>query len=290
LAHVEQSAALADGRARQVLQLLRGAHVAPNTADGDPMHPKLALIAMALSGWTEPPFASSTICFVDGDPPPEGGKTKMFTQEEVNALIQDRVGRETRSFEKKLTDATKSESEKAAALEQKLAELTARFEDAGKSGAEKELAQLRRELQLAAQQKADFAKERDTLVKERDEASAKHRSQVVSTRLQSELAAAKILPTALSKAVRLAEGEAKIELDTEGKLSINWNNRVYTDADVSKFAKDFATENPFLAAHPGGGTGTRVSNNGGLSTDPDKHVFGSGFAALAKNGMTPQGE
>jgi hypothetical protein len=176
------------------------------------MHPKLALIAMALSGWTEPPFVSSTICFADPEPTPP----KTFTQDEVNALITERVARESRSFEKKLADATKSESEKAAALEQKLAELNAKFEDAGKSGAEKELAQLRRELQLAAQQKADFAKERDALVKERDEASTRYRSQVVSTRLQSELAAAKILPTALSKAVRLAEGEAKIELDAEG--------------------------------------------------------------------------
>ena len=248
------------------------------------MHKKLALIAMALGGWTEPPFASSTICFVDGDPPPESGKTKTFTQEEVNVLIQDRVGRETRSFEKKLADATKGESERAAALEQKLAELNAKFEDAGKSGAEKELAQLRRELQLAAQQKADFAKERDTLAKERDEASAKYRSQVVTSRLQAELAAAKFLPTAISKAVRLAEGEAKIELDGEGKLSINWNNRVYTDGDVSKFAKDFATENPFLVAHPGGGTGTRNGNAMPMSNDPDKFVVGSGFAAMTKGG------
>jgi hypothetical protein len=250
------------------------------------MHKKLALIAMALSGWTEPPFASSTICFADPEPTPP----KTFTQDEVNALIQNRIERETRNFEKKLADATKSESEKAAALEQKLAELNAKFEDAGKSGTEKELAQLRRDLQLKAQREADFAKERDALTKERDEASAKYRSQVVSTRLQSELAAAKIVPTALSKAVRLAEGESKIELDAEGKLSISWNNRVYTDADVGRFAKDFATENPFLVAHPGGGTGTRVSNNGGLSTDPDKHVRGSGFAAFAKQGASPEGE
>lgn len=57
-----------------------------------------------------------------------------------------------------------------------------------------------------------------------------------------------MLPSALSKAVRLAEGEAKIELDAEGKRSIGLNNRLYTDADVAKFAKDFATENSFLAA------------------------------------------
>lgn len=249
------------------------------------MHPKIALIAMALSGWNDP-FVSSTVCFADPEPTPP----KTFTQDEVNALITERVARESRSFEKKLADATKSESEKAAALEQKLAELNAKFEDAGKSGAEKELAQARRDLQLKAQREADFVKERDTLAKERDEAVAKHRSQVVTSRLQAELAAAKILPTAISKAVRLAEGEAKIELDGEGKLSIGWNNRVYTDADVAKFAKDFATENPFLVAHPGGGTGTRNGGGVGLSMDPDKHVFGSGFAALAKNGLTPQGE
>lgn len=254
------------------------------------MHKKLALIAMALGGWTEPPFESSTICFVEGDPSPENGKGKTFTEDEVNKLVADRLARESRSFEKKLADATKGESEKSAALEQKLADLTAKFEDAGKSGAEKELAQLRRELQLAAQQKADFVKERDALAKERDEASAKYRSQVVTSRLQAELAAAKFLPTAISKAVRLAEGEAKIELDAEGKLSIGWNNRVYTDADVAKFAKDFAIENPFLVAHPGGGTGTRNGVGNGLSTDPNKHVPGSGFASFAKNGAPPQGE
>lgn len=55
---------------------------------------------------------------------------------------------ESRSFEKKLADATKTKSEEAAALEQKLADLNAKLEDAGTSGTEKELAQLKRELQL----------------------------------------------------------------------------------------------------------------------------------------------
>lgn len=252
------------------------------------MNPKNALlIALALNGWTDIGSDPWT-CFADGGGSDDGtnkpSKGKTFTQEELDDIVEARLKRERTSLEKKLVDATKAESDKAAALQKQLDDLTAKLEDAGKSAGDKELNALKRELVAANQKLADAGKSIDTLTKERDGALSRHRDEVVSTRFQQALGAAKVLPTALAKAASLLKGESQVEIGEDGKLAVTWNKRIYTEDKLAQLGKDFLADNAFLAAHPGGGTGTKTgggaSHAAGEFNEAD---FGKGLEAFGRS-------
>lgn len=216
---------------------------------------------LALDGWMPPPAPWTCFITTDEDTITTGGgtkpTTKTFSQEEVDRIIAERLTRERRAFEAKLAESTKAESDKSTGLQKQLDELTARLEDAGKTATEKETAAIRRELQAMTQRLNDAGKTVETLTKERDGALARHRDEVVATRFGEALAKQKALPTALRKAVSLLRSEAQVELDAEGKLAVTWNGRVYDEGKLGQLGKDFLADNPFLASHPGGGTGTQ---------------------------------
>lgn len=251
------------------------------------MNPRNALlIALALNGWTDPLGPAST-CFADGEADGDGankGKDKTFTQAELDQVVEQRLKRERASFEKKLADATKAEADKAATLQTQLSELSAKFEDAGKTGSDKELAQLRRELAAMNQKLADAGKSVETLTKDRDLALARHRDEVIGTRFQSALGGAKVLPQALGKAAALLKQESQVEIGEDGKLQVTWNGRIYDEAKLSQLGKDFLADNAFLAAHPGGGTGSkqgagRAPNAAGEFNEAD---FGKGLESFGR--------
>lgn len=250
------------------------------------MNPKNALlIALALNGWTD--FGSDPFtCFIEGDPPEPGkGKDKTFTQAELDQVVEQRIARERKAFEAKLADATKTEADKAAGLQKQLDEITARLEDAGKSGSDKELAQMKRELQSLNQKLADSAKSIETLTKERDTASARHRDEVVGNRFQAALSSAKALPGALAKAAMLLRQESQVELGEDGKLQVTWNGRVYDETKLAQLGKDFIADNGFLAAHPGGGTGTQHGSGrapGAAAGEFNEANFGQGLEAYGR--------
>lgn len=248
--------------------------------------PTHLLIALAMSGWTDLGPGPAT-CFADGDTDADGtnkGKEKTFTQAELDQVVEARLKRERAALEKKVADATKAESDKAATLQKQLDEITARLEDAGKSGADKELAQLKREVQALNQKLGDATKSVETLTKERDTALARHRDEVVSTRFQAALGTAKVLPTALGKAAALLKAEAQVELGDDGKLQVTWNGRIYDEAKLSQLGKDFLADNAFLAAHPGGGTGTQqgAGQRPQAAGEFNEGDFGKGLALFGK--------
>lgn len=199
-----------------------------------------------------------------------GGATgeKKFSQEDVDKAVSARLARESKAFEKKLADATKAATDKTAALEQQLADLTAKFDDAGKNDGQKELAKLQRELAKVQQSLADVTKERDEAVTGRDAAAAKHKDHVRDSKLTEALLAAKVLPNAAAKAVKLMASEAEVEIDDDGKVSVTLGGRVYDD--VGKAASAFLDANTFLKAHPGGGAGTKNNGSGKGATAGDE--------------------
>lgn len=226
------------------------------------MDPKLAalLVAFSLAGGVMPEAVSGL--FAEGGDDGGGGGAdteKKFTQADLDTAISARLAREAKAVDKKIADATKTATDKAAALEAQLADITAKLDDAGKNDGQKELARLTRELTKAQQSIADLTKSRDEALVGRDAAAAKHKEHVRDTKLTEALLAAKVLPTAAAKAVRLMASEAQVDVDDDGAVSITIGKRVYDD--VGKAASDWLDANPFMKSHPGGGTGTK--NNGG---------------------------
>lgn len=227
------SAELAGGRARRdpIPCAERNAEHASAAGANDMPKIPLTSILLALDGWTDPGPLGST-CFVSDDEADTSGanaagKGKMFSQEDVDRVVEQRLARERRSFETKLAEATKAEADKGALLQKQLEELTAKFEDAGKSAGEKELAAMRRELASMTQRYGDASKSLEALTKERDEAIGRHRDEVVSTRFATALGKAKVLSSALGKATASLRGESTVELDERGHVQVTWNGRVY---------------------------------------------------------------
>lgn len=226
------------------------------------MNPKFAalLVAFSLAGGVMPEAVSGL--FAEPEPGAGGGggdNEKKFTQADLDTAITARLARESKAVDKKIADATKTATDKAAALEAQLADITAKLDDAGKNDGQKELAKLTRELTKAQQSLESLTKERDDAILGRDAATAKHNDHVVGTKLTEALLAAKVLPSAIADAVALMKAGAKVDVDDDGTFSITIGKRVYDDP--AKAAADWLDSKPHLKSHPGGGTGTK--NNGG---------------------------
>lgn len=239
------------------------------------MHPdalKTLLLMSALSGGMLP--HERVLFDADSDPAAGGGggggggapdqkpaDDKRFTQADVDAAIAARFGREKKAFEKQLADAQKVASEKQSALEQQLADLTAKLEDAGKNTGEKELAQMKRDFQKTSQQLADLAKERDAAITGRDAAITGLRDFRARTELSAAFLTAKALPSSVGDAVDLLMLRGKVEYADDGRVStIEYDGRVYDK--IADAAKAFLASKPGFASHPGGGNGSRNTGSG----------------------------
>ncbi len=227
------------------------------------MNPKLARM-LVIAGLTGTPFLESGL-FAEGDDPGGGGggppkDDKRFTQADLDAAVQARLAREAKARDKAIEDAKAEGAKRTGELEKQLADLTARLEDAGKQGAEKERAQLERELKAARQAAADAVKERDEAFAARDKAALAHRDHVVNSKLGEALLASKALPEAVAQAVRSMRAEAEIDVDDAGKVTVTIDGRVYDD--LAKASTAWLEKSPWLRAHPGGGSGTKNNGSG----------------------------
>lgn len=187
-----------------------------------------------------------------GSEKPDAPKT--FTQEEVDAIVTTRIARETKGFEKKLTDSRTESAAALKVLEEQHAELVAKLEDAGKNGSDKDIAAAKREAQRATQAVADLTKERDAARAELETSRRQHhefRSRGITT---SALVTSKVLPAAVADATALFLASAQIEFLEKDAVSITVDGVLYDDAN--KATEAFLAKRPYLRAHPGGGAGT----------------------------------
>ncbi len=215
----------------------------------------------------EPVVRSSSVCNAsslfslrdvlrspDPDPAPGGGKT--FTQDEVNAIVQERVGKM-----KTQLDAATAALADLETIKQKLAEADAAREEAteaeklkGKSEVEK----LQHNLQKATDKQKQLDAEWKAKVDAAEAAAAKavesHRGYVQRHLVSSALNDAGIAKGA-SKAATLAFlTEAQIELDDDlTPKSVAVGGKSF--AKLEEAAKQYVLDNPFFAANPGGGSG-----------------------------------
>lgn len=235
------------------------------------MDPKtLLLIAMGLAGGFIEPTRSTLCSAPDPDPNPGGGggDPPKFTQAEVQKLIDERMGRASKESEKRTADAVAAAVAKATEESNaKLAELTAKIEDAGKTGAEKAKAEAERTAAAQATRLADAEKKLLAAEKAKADADALaiiektgRRTDAFRTQLLTELAAAKTPQAMLADAVDLAIMRSKVTFDDDGKVSVEAFGGTYQDA--KSVAAAFLKATPSFAHHPGGGHGSQSSGAG----------------------------
>lgn len=236
----------------------------------------LPMLALGAGGIPEPNFdryASPWTCFADagaggdggdggtggaggaGDGGSGGKPDKTFTQAELNALI----AKERRASEERLG---KQFAEERAKTQTELEELRTKFEESGKSAAEKERLAEQRARAAAETKLAEQAK----LLAERDTLLARHQQELRDTRLGHELdsllAAKKVLPEAMRAARLVFLADAKVEYDAENKVvGVDVGPKRF--ASVAEAIDDWMKANGaiYLAA-PAGGAGTRMGNGG----------------------------
>lgn len=237
------------------------------------MNPKLRHLTSALCAISLFSDLPGERVLRDQDPDPNAGggggggnppAPKTFTQEELDRIVQKRVGEVQAKF--KDYDQLREAAAKVPDFEKQLAELTEKLELAGKSEAEK--AKL-----IAEKMQAQQAQTLAALQKERDDAKAAAETQSKALRdvqvryaATAALTAAKALPTSMKHATALFVAEAKIETEideTTGAISIKSievDGVPYTDP--TKAAEAWLKVNDHFAAAPAGGGGTRGSNAG----------------------------
>lgn len=198
------------------------------------------------------------------EPNTENQGEKTFTQEQVNAIVSERV----KKLQAQL-DAASGLSKELEAIKAKLAEADEREKTAreeaelkGKSELEKLQIQLKKSTELFEATKRDHAK---ALADEQAkvQAATNGLSDYVRRHLvQSALAEAGVSPKATKDAVLAFMSEAQIELgETHDIKALAVGGKTFEKA--TEAAKHFLSEKPYFAAAPQGGNGTPRPNGGG---------------------------
>lgn len=229
------------------------------------------------SGLPEPNVArfeaSPFVCFADGGTAGAGGSgaggeggaggqppEKTFTQAELNALL----ARERRATEEKLS---KQFGEQAAATKAELEDLRAKFEDAGKSAAEKAQAQAARERATIEARLAEAEKARQTAEATAQQHAHALRDERTNYELGTLLDKHKVMPEARRLALLGFRADAKLDFDAEGRVAgVDLASGRY--ASLGEAVDAWMKEHGALfVAAVAGGAGTRAPNGRGLPAD-----------------------
>lgn len=204
---------------------------------------------------------SSNICSVDGDDSGEGGDgggEPTYTKAQVEKMISDRLAKQSRSHEAKLSEL----SEQLKGFDELKAEFEKAKEEkelAGKTAAEQLEHKFTKELGLREKR----IQELEALAAEREKAattaSEQLRTERIQTRLSSELTKAKVIPQFADKAVRLAMLElADVDIDENGTITASYGD--YIEKPLAEVVQAWTKDNENFLPAPMGGAGTRPSN------------------------------
>ena len=115
-------------------------------------------------------------------------------------------------------------------------------------------------------EKAELARERDEAKTAAEKAAESLRSTRIEYQLTAALSAGKALPGAIEKATRIFMQDANIEVDDNGRITgVTLDDIPYSD--MKKATEAFLKSNPYFAAAPQGGGGTRGPNGGPTPKD-----------------------
>lgn len=213
-----------------------------------------------------------------GAPPPAGGGTgeppaneapppRMYSEEQVNRIVTDRLAKAKRS--------NAGGADEAAQIKARAAELEAELEELRGKVAPSEQAQIeankaaRRAAQLEADLNAAKAREAE-LSGKLGELTTRQKSAAVSDVVRKALATSGAHTPGLEQAVRLMVSEGSAELDEDG-VTITIDRVPYTgEAAITKAAAAWLLANPHFQKSTDGGSGGRRPNGGGVPLDMDK--------------------
>lgn len=193
-----------------------------------------------------------------------GVPEKVFSVEDMNRIVQQRLSKEARKYQGLADAAAKYESQKS-----ELEELRAKLEDAGANESQKVLNQMKRELLSAQNQLKSLQEERDAAFQERDKASVGLKSYVVANTTTSALAEAGALPTSMRHAVAMMQIDTKPELITkdDGSQVVQYDIDGVLVTTPQEAAKRWLAANPHFAKARGGSGGVGNGARGGLTTE-----------------------
>lgn len=199
--------------------------------------------------------ANPFVCFAEGDLPADP-PAKTFTQEQLDAILKDRLAKEERSLRAKIEADVKTKSEQTTTeLQKRIEEL----ELQGKTAAEREAIERDRSAKAAAKQieerDAAARKQIEELTNGKAASDAKLRNHLVRGALGNALMKSNINASALPDALAVFSSEAKVDLDDEGNVSaITYGGVAHKTPDDA--AKAFLKQRTyFLPPTRGNGTG-----------------------------------
>jgi hypothetical protein len=248
----------------------------------------------------EPVARSATVCNAlpwfalpgvlrapDGDPAP-GGKT--FSQDEVNTIVQERVGK----LKVQLDAATAALSE-LDSIKTRLAEADAAREEQleqEKLKGKSELEKLQHNLQKSTEKQKQLEAEWQAKVAAAEQNAAKaadaHRGYVQRHLVSSALADAGIAKGASKAATLTFLSEAQIELDDNLEpKSVAVGGKSF--AKLAEAAKQYLTDNPYFAGKSDGGSGAPRSplHGNGAQLPVDQHA---NIDSLLSAGLSAQAQ
>jgi hypothetical protein len=229
----------------------------------------------------EPVARSATVCNAlpwfalpgvlrspDGDPAPGGGKT--FSQEELNAIVQERVGKLKVQLDAQAAALADLDSIKA-----RLAEADAAREEQleqeklkGKSELEKLQHNLQKSTDKQKQLEAEWAAKVAAAEQNAAKAADAHRGYVQRHLVSSALSDAGIAKGASKAATLTFLSEAQIELDDNLEpKSVAVGGKSFTK--LAEAAKQYLVDNPYFAGKQDGGSNSPrspLNGNGGPQT------------------------
>jgi hypothetical protein len=223
----------------------------------------------------------------DEDKGAGGGGEKTFKQEDVDRIVQERVGKM-----KTQLDAATEALKELDAIKTKLADADKERQDAldakeleGKSAEDKLKIQLTKASDLLKAKEAEWAKKHsdaEALAKQHETRFVDH---VKRSAVTDALVASGVLGSAVGDAAQSFLGEAQLELDEKhGIKSLVVGGKTFEKpADA---AKHFLSTKPYYASAPSGGSGNpRLSGGGAPSAgDVSKTSADDDFAVgMSKN-------
>lgn len=223
--------------------------------DRDPMRVPEPSTGSSICGITSL-FAPRGVLFEEDKGGGGGGGEKTFKQEDVDRIVQERVGKM-----KAQLDAATAALAGLDEIKAKLAEADAAREEAteqeklkGKTELEKLQHQLQKATEKSKLAEGEWSKRVTEAEAKAVEAASKHQDYVKRSHIQTALSKAGLAKGADKAAVLAFLAEAQSELDENHEFkTVAVGGKSFNKLDDA--AKQFLTDNPFFAAPQGGGSG-----------------------------------